>query len=269
MANVLKVSKSGYYEWLNASESSRSIENRYILNEIKTIHEKSRKIYGSPKIIKDLKKKGVKCGKNRVIRLMRENNIRSIAKKKFKVTTDSKHNNPVCPNILNRMFDVKKTNKVWVSDITYIFTKEGWLYLCVVIDLCSRKIVGYSMSDSLKSDIVIRAFLMAWTMRKPDKGLIFHSDRGVQYTSYKFQELLKSKGVISSMSRKGNCWDNACSESFFHLLKTEEVNHKKYETKEVAKNKIFEYIEVFYNNFRTHSYLNYMSPREFEEKKTA
>jgi putative transposase len=269
MAVIFNVSKSGYYEWLSRKESKRSIQNKKLLEEIKSIHERSGRRYGSPKIHDALFKKDLNCSKNRVIRLMRENNIRSKTKKKFKITTDSKHNNPVAPNILNRAFAVKNPNEVWVSDITYIRTYSGWLYLCVIIDLYSRKVVGYSMSESLGAEIVTNAFMMSWNQRSPKKGLLFHSDRGIQYTSKEFQELLKTKEVTCSMSRKGNCWDNACAESFFHLLKVEEVNHEKYESKDVARIKIFEYIEVFYNNFRTHSYLNYMSPTDFENKKIA
>lgn len=269
MARILNVSKSGYYEWLSRKESNRSIENKKLLEEIKHVHEKSRHVYGSPKIHDSLLKKGYKCGKNRIIRIMKENNIRSRTKKKFRVTTNSKHNNPVAENILNRAFAVENPNEVWVSDITYVQTYSGWLYLCIIMDLYSRKVIGYALSDSLESEIVINAFMMSWNQRKPKKGLLFHSDRGIQYASKKFQEILKLKEVTCSMSRKGNCWDNACAESFFHLLKIEEVNHITYESKEVARIKIFEYIEVFYNNFRTHSYLNYMSPAEFERKKIA
>jgi putative transposase len=266
MAGILDVAKSGYYKWLLKPECKRALENKKILEEIKNIHLKSNKIYGSPKIHEELKYKGIKCNKKRVVRLMKENNIRSKTKKKFKITTDSKHNNPVAENILGRKFTVSKQNKVWVSDITYIRTLKGWLYLCVIIDLYSRKIVGYSMNKRIDTDIVINAFLMAWLQRNPEKGLLFHSDRGVQYTSKDFQKLLKKKHVISSMSRKGNCWDNACAESFFHLLKVEKVNHEKYESREVAKISIFEYIETFYNNLRTHSYLGYLSPSLFEKK---
>lgn len=266
MASILGVAKSGYYEWLSRPESKRDLENKTIVEEIINIHGKSDKVFGSPKIHDALIKKGLKCNKKRVVRLMNEYNIRSKTKKKFKITTDSKHNNPVAPNILDRKFTVNKPNKVWVSDITYIKTMKGWLYLCVIIDLYSRKIVGYSMNKRIDTGIVITAFLMAWSQRNPEKGLLFHSDRGVQYTSKDFQELLKSKYVICSMSRKGNCWDNACAESFFHLLKVEKVNHEKYKSREVAKISIFEYIEVFYNKVRTHSYLGYLSPSDFEKK---
>lgn len=269
MAKILDVSKSGYYEWLKQPISKREIEDFKLLSEIKEIHKKSRLNYGSPRIFKALKSKGIICGKNKVIKLMKENNIRSKVRKKFKPTTNSKHNNPVFENILDRNFTVKEPNKVWVSDITYVWTLEGWLYLCVIIDLYSRKVIGWSMSIRIDTELVIKAFLMAWSQRKVKMGLLFHSDRGVQYTSKDFQNLLKEKEVLCSMSRKGNCWDNACAESFFHTLKVEEVHHVIYRTRECAKIKIFEFIEVYYNNFRTHSYLGYLNPNEFENKKIA
>ena len=269
MAKILGVSRSGYYEYLKYPVSKREIENIKIVFEIREIHKKSRFNYGSPRIHRALREKGMECGKNKVIRLMKANNIRSKTRKKFKVTTNSKHNNPVYENVLDRNFNVDKINKVWVSDITYIWTREGWLYLCVIIDLYSRKIIGWSMSEKIDAGFVINAFLMAWVQRKPKGELLFHSDRGVQYTSKDFQKVLKNKNIICSMSRKGNCWDNACAESFFHTLKVEEVHHTVYETREIAKIKIFEFIECYYNNFRTHSYLNYMNPNEFENRKIA
>jgi putative transposase len=269
MARVLCVSTSGYYSYLKNPLSRRKIQDFKMVNEIKEIHNKSRSNYGSPRIYEALKRKGIKCSKNRVVRLMRVNNIRSKTKKKFKATTNSKHNNPVYENILDRNFRTIVPNKSWVSDITYIWTLEGWLYLCVIIDLYSRKVVGWSMSERIDTDLVVRTFLMAWTQRKPVGKLLIHSDRGVQYTSKEFQKVLKEKQVICSMSRKGNCWDNACAESFFHTLKAEEVFHTNYKTREIAKMKIFEFIEVYYNNFRTHSYLGYMNPNEFENRKNA
>lgn len=269
MAKILGVSRSGYYEYLKYPVSKREIEDLKVVFEIREIHKKSRCNYGSPRIYRALREKGIECGKNKVIRLMKANNIRSKTRKKFKVTTNSKHNNYIYENVLNRKFVVSEINKVWVSDITYIWTQEGWLYLCVIIDLYSRKIIGWSMSEKIDTGFVIKAFLMAWTQRKPEGELIFHSDRGVQYTSKDFQNVLKNKNIICSMSRKGNCWDNACAESFFHTLKVEEVHHTVYETRETATIKIFEFIEAYYNNFRTHSYLKYMNPNEFEKKKIA
>jgi putative transposase len=269
MAGVLDIKKSGYYKWLKNPVSKREIENDKLLIEIKTIHKESNGNYGSPMIYQALKAKGIKCSKNRVARIMKENNIRSKVKKRFRITTNSKHNFPVAANILDRKFKVSEADKAWVSDITYIWTMEGWLYLCVVIDLYSRKVIGWSMSERIDKSLVIMAFLMAWNNRNPKEGLLFHSDRGVQYASKDFQKLLKKKKVLCSMSRKGNCWDNACSESFFHTLKVEEVYQTTYANRKVARLKIFEYIECYYNNFRMHSYLGYLNPTEFELRKSA
>jgi putative transposase len=269
MAKVLGVSKSGYYSWLNRPECKRLIENRKLLSLIKDIHRNSKRRYGSPKIHEALLGMGIKCGKNRIIRIMRENNIRSITKKKFKITTDSKHNNPVFKNILNRQFKVEKPNKVWVSDITYIYTHEGWLYLCVVIDLFSRKVIGWCLSKIISVGLVKNAVKMACIKRNYPEGVLFHSDRGLQYTNRGFQKTLKNYNFHCSMSRKGNCWDNACAESFFKSLKVEEVNHCKYMTMNEARTSIFEYIEIFYNKKRIHSSLGYLTPEEYEIQKSA
>lgn len=269
MANILKVSRSGYYSWLTRPESKRSIENKKLLEEIKMIHKESRQVYGSPRIHAKLVMQGWNCCQKRVARLMKDNNIRSKAVKKYKATTNSKHSNPVADNLLSRKFTVHTPDKVWVSDITYIYTDEGWLYLCVIVDLFSRKIIGWSMSNKIDTDLVIKAFLMAKLNRNNPKGVLFHSDRGVQYTSKRFQTILFDNKYLCSMSRKGNCWDNACAESFFHTLKMEEVYHQRYKTREEARNNIFEYIEIFYNRKRLHSHLGYMSPEEYENKKRA
>jgi len=270
MAKVLNLSKSGYYKWLEKPISDREIEDNKILCEIKKIHKESKSTYGSPRVHNSLQTKGIKCGKNKVVRLMKENNVFSKIRKKYKATTDSNHNNPVSENTLDRKFAVDKPNKVWVSDITYIWTLEGWLYLCFIIDLFSRKVVGWSMKARMDSSLVTNAFYMAYMQRKPERNeLLFHSDRGSQYASKEFQKVLKDKEVLSSMSRKGNCWDNACAESFVHTLKVEEVHHSIYRNREIAQVKIFEYIEGFYNNSRMHSTLGYMSPVEFEKKKIA
>ena len=188
-------------------------------------------------------------------------------KRKFKVTTDSKHDLPVAPNLLNRGFEVQEPDRAYVSDITYIWTQEGWLYLAVVIDLFSRQVVGWSMSNRMKTDLIINALTMARWRRQPGTGLMFHSDRGSQYCSKRFQKELKDHGMISSMSRKGNCWDNAVAESFFGSLKTERVFFANYKTREDAKRDIVDYIEMFYNSRRRHSYLGYVSPKEFEEQR--
>jgi putative transposase len=264
MCSVLGVTESAYYAWKKRPESGRSIKNKELLLKIKEIHEKSKKIYGSPRIAVELRKDGVKYGQKRVARLMKENGIAARMKKKFKVSHKTAQEEEVEKNILDRNFKPEKPNKVWVSDITYIATRYGWLYLCVIIDLYSRKVVGWSMSGKMDTGLVIRALEMACLNRNPGKGLIFHSDRGVQYASTDFKKTLKLKGFIQSMSRKGNCWDNACAESFFHSLKTEELYFYSFGSLEEARRLVFQYIEIFYNRKRLHSYLGYKNPDEFE-----
>ena len=234
--------------------------------QIKAVHKKSRKTYGSPRIYETLKASGETCSKKRVDRLMAKNGIRAKQKRKFVVTTDSKHNLPVADNILNREFNVHEPNTVWTSDITYIPTDEGWLYLAGVLDLCSKTAVGWSMGESMDRRLVIDALTMAYRRRKPCEGLIHHSDRGSQYASEDYRNLLRSYGMQMSMSRKGNCWDNAPMESFFGTLKKELVYHRKYRTREEARRDIFEYIEVFYNRERLHSSLGYLSPTDYENR---
>ena len=232
--------------------------------QIVKIYKESRKTYGSPRIRRKLSKKGIHCGKKRIERLMREAGIQAIQKRKFKVTTDSKHSLPVAENILNREFDAGSPNMSWVSDITYINTDEGWLYLAAVMDLCSRRIVGYSIQKYLTRDLVIEAMKMAVANRHPGRGLIAHSDRGSQYASSDYQRMLQQHGFICSMSRKGNCWDNSPMESFFKTLKVELIYQRHYKRRSDAKLEIFEYIEVFYNRLRLHSALGYESPADFE-----
>lgn len=232
--------------------------------EIRESYRNSRKAYGSPRITEDLQAKGIKCSENRVARLMKSNGIVAKAAKKFKATTNSKHNLPVAENLLKQNFESDKPNTVWTSDITYIWTMEGWLYLAVILDLYSRQVVGWAMSDRLTSDFVIKALYQAIGRRRPASGCIFHSDRGVQYASADFTEVLNAHGFIQSMSRKGNCYDNAVTESFFHTLKTEHVYDYRYETRAEATQSIFEYIEMFYNRQRRHSALGYRSPVSFE-----
>ena len=264
MAKALDVSKSGYYAWLKRPESSRERENRRLTVEIKAVHEASRQTYGSPRIHAELAAKGISCSKGRVARLMKEHGIRAKQKRKFRVTTDSKHSLPVAPNRLDRQFEAQGPNQAWLSDITYIPTRQGWLYLAAVLDLHSRKIVGWSMSSRMKRQLVIDALLMAIWQRKPDRGLMHHSDRGSQYCSKEYQKLLNRHGMVCSMSRKGDCWDNAPMESFFHTLKTELIHHRHYNTRQEAKSDVFNYIELFYNQKRRHSSLDYRSPAEYE-----
>lgn len=270
MAFVLKVSRSGYYKYLKKGASERSKENERLKDEIINIFEESRETYGSIRIHKELKNRRIQCGKNKVAFLMNVMELMPKTQKKYKVrTTNSNHKFPISDNLLNRNFIVSKANKVWVSDITYVQTDEGWLYLCVVLDLYSRMIVGWSMQDNLRTELVIDALDMAYMNRKPDKGLIFHSDRGSQYASYRFRENLEKYGMKSSMSRKGDCWDNACAESLFGTIKSELIYSNNYSSHEEVKKDVFEYIEVFYNRKRRHSTLNYLSPFEFEHKKVA
>jgi len=264
MCRVIGASRSGYYGWRRQPQSKRQKDNEKILMEIRESHKNSRRAYGSPRITEDLQAKGMRCSENRVARLMKVHGIVGKAKKKFKATTNSKHNLPVAENLLNQNFVTEKPNTVWASDITYIQTLEGWLYLIVILDLYSRQVVGWAMSDRLTADFVVKALYQAIGRRRPASGCILHSDRGVQYASTDFRNVLKAYGFIQSMSRKGNCYDNAVAESFFHTLKTEHVYEYRYETRAEAMQSIFEYIEMFYNRQRRHSALGYRSPVSFE-----
>jgi putative transposase len=264
MCRVIGASRSGYYKWKRQPQSKRQKDNEKILMEIRESHKNSHRVYGSPRITEDLQANGIKCSKNRVAHLMRVNGIVAKTVKKFKATTNSKHNLPVAENRLKQNFVAEKPNTVWVSDITYIWTLEGWLYLAVILDLYSRRVVGWAMSDRLTSDSVIKALYQATGRRRLPSGCIFHSDRGVQYASADFRDVLNSNGFIQSMSRKGNCYDNAVAESFFHTLKIEHVYDYRYETRADARQSIFEYIEMFYNRTRRHSALGYKSPVSFE-----
>lgn len=268
ICKTLSISRAAYYAWKRRPQSPRTLVNKTLLQEIKTIHKKSKYRFGSPSILMKLKEQGIHCNHKRVERLMKENSIYSIVKKKFKVTTDSNHEFPVCPNLVQRNFSPEKANQLWCSDITYIRTSEGWLYLAVVIDLFSRKVIGWSMSESMSRKLVIDSFMMAWNARGKPDSLIYHSDRGSQYASHDFQNLLKKLGVKQSMSRKANCWDNACAESFFASLKKEEVYQQKYQNRVEAKACVFEYIEIFYNAYRPHSFAGGLSPNQYEDMKS-
>ena len=269
MCQTLEVGSSGFYAWLKRPESPRSHANRRLLMEIKAVHQKSRKTYGSPRIHAELTASGHACSRYRVARLMRQHGIVSKHKKKSRVTTNSVHSYPVAENQLERKFDVSKPNQCWVSDITYIPTREGWLFLAVTLDLFHRKIIGWAMGRWITRQLVIDALNMAIKNGCPKSGLLHHSDRGVQYASNEFRRLLKTKAIQCSMSRKGNCWDNAVAESFFHTLKVELIQGKIYDTRQDAKTDIFDYIEVFYNRQRRHSYLGYLSPVDFEKMNAA
>lgn len=264
ICKALNVSRSGYYKWLNGEPGPRELKRTKLLEEVKVIHAESRSNYGSPRIHRALSNKGVHCNKKTVAALMKENGIHARRKKKFKQTTDSKHNRPVAENILDRNFEPQSQDQAWAGDITYVWTDEGWLYLAVFIDLYSRKILGWSMSNRMTADLVLNAFRMAVFRRGKQVNPLVHSDRGSQYASELFTNALGASGCKQSMSRKGNCWDNACVESFFGSLKTELVHHEKFKTRAEAEEKLFEYMEIFYNQIRLHSTLNYMSPDDFE-----
>nr|WP_234014774.1 IS3 family transposase [Staphylococcus chromogenes] len=266
MCEVLGVSKSGYYGWKNRKPSKRTIRHDVLKKHIYQIYIQSQKRYGSPKITQVLRSKGCTVTQRTVSRIMNELGIKSITKKKYKATTNSKHQLPVYLNILNQSFKVSGLGSVWVADITYIYTREGWLYLATVMDLFSRRIIGWSMSSRMTKDLVLSAFRKACTIQEPRKGLIHHSDRGSQYASIEYQTLLKEKGIQTSMSRKGNCYDNACIESFHSIIKKELIHHCDYKTRDEAMFSVMEYILTFYNSKRIHSTLNYMSPIEFEKK---
>jgi len=264
MCRVLEVSRSGYYAWLNRGRSERSRRNENLLSEIRQAHLRSRRIYGSPRITDELRDLGHICNEKRVARLMRQAGIRAKTARKFRVTTDSRHKYPVSDNLLNRDFSADHADQVWLTDITYIWTSEGWLYLAAVMDLYSRRIVGCAMSSRIDAKLTIKALRQALDRRHPPEKLLHHSDRGKQYASGDYRNLMKDHGLISSMSRKGDCWDNAPMESFWGTLKQELIHHERFLTREEAGLKIFEYIEVFYNCRRRHSSLGSKSPAEFE-----
>ena len=264
MAQILKLSRSRYYSWLKALPSVHYRRDQELGDIIERIHCDNRGIYGSPRVHRDLKDEGIRCSRKRVARIMRKKGLRGRQKRRFKATTDSGHNFPVAPNLVNRNFIVRSPDTLWVSDITFVGTMEGWLYLCIILDLYSRIAVGWSMSSRITKELTIDALSMAVTHRNPAPGLVFHSDRGVQYAAEEFREYIKKYEMIQSMSRKGNCWDNACAESFFATLKNEEVFLHTYKTRDEAMSCIFEYIAVFYNRKRRHSFLDFVSPEEYE-----
>jgi transposase InsO family protein len=263
---MLGISRSGYYAWRKRKPSQREQNNQTLIDHIRRIHKMSRKAYGSPRVYAQLKKQGYFCNKKRVARLMRQDGLKGQRKYRKVMTTNSKHNFPVAPNVLNREFQAEKPNQKWVADITYIPTEEGWLYVAGVLDLFSRKIVGWDMSSQIDETLVENALRMALYQRQPGKGLLHHSDRGSQYASHQIHNILAANQVQVSMSGKGNCYDNAVMESFWGTLKNEWVHHQKYQTRSQARTDIFSYIEGFYNTVRLHSTLGYLSPAEFETK---
>ncbi len=269
MSQVLEVSARGYYDWLDRVESKRESENQKLLVEIQTIFDANREVYGAPRIYAELIEKGQQCSLNRVARLMKKADIMPKTIKKFKITTDSRKSRFPAKNLLEQDFSAKNCDEKWVADVTYIPTREGWLFLAAVLDLYSRRIIGWSMSDRLTSKLAQEALKNALNLRKPTTEVIVHSDRGKEYYAGDYQALLKNNNLTCSMSRKGNCYDNATMESFFHSLKVEQVHHDDYHTRDEARSVIFDYIEVFYNRQRKHSSIGYKSPINFENKMVA
>ena len=268
MCQVLKVSRSGFYDWNSRKKSRRQMENEILREKIEEIFKKSRELYGSPRVHAELKAQGYLCSKNRVARLM-QGKFTAKTVKMFRRTTDSEHRHRPAPDLVNQNFVAPAPNSIWTSDITYIKTLEGWLYLAVVLDMYSRKVIGWSMNERLTKELVLAAVSNAIIRRKIAGELIFHSDRGVQYACDVFQSFLKRNKIRQSMSRKGICYDNAITESFFHTLKTEHIYFNRYRTREEAKQSIFSYIEVFYNLERRHSSIEYLSPDQFERRSIA
>jgi transposase InsO family protein len=272
MAEVLGVARSGYYCWTAGGPSARAVEEKELVEQIQVIQGEVSHRYGSPRMREELERRGRHVGKKRVARIMRENELGPRPKRRFVLTTRSEKGQEVAENLLDRNFAVPAANRVWVSDITYVATSEGWMYLCTVLDLYSRRVVGWALSCDLSAELVLAAVAMAVIRRRPPRGLMFHSDRGVQYTSGQFKEIVGGHGFIQSMSRRGDCWDNACAETFFKTLRAELIRGKIYRSKEEAREEIFKYVEVFYNRKRLHSYLGYLTPTEYEEleeRKTA
>jgi putative transposase len=264
LCSLLEVSRGGYYAWRGRPPSERAIADRELTEEIRSIYECSERRYGSPRIHEELSAKDTHVGRKRVARLMRENGLSARTKRRFVKTTDSKHEFPIAPNLLQRDFTADAPNEIWVGDITYLDTREGWLYLAVLIDLYSRRVVGWAMSERIDTALAMGALNMALAQRKPSRGVIHHTDRGCQYASNEYRRLLRDIGADRSMSRKGDCWDNAVAESFFASLRKELTNRVDFLTRDAARSNVFEYIEAFYNRVRRHSTINYQSPNDFE-----
>ena len=262
---MFAVSRSAYYNWLSQPETYREKKDKELLCLIKEVFDKSDKTYGHRRIKKALRKKGVKTSNTRVRRLMADNGLICVSKTKYKATTNSKHNYPIAPNLLDKDFSAEQANQKWVGDITYIPTLEGWLYLAAIEDLYHKKVVGWALDSRMTKELTLRAIDQAIVRERPIKGLIFHSDRGSQYAAYDYQNKLRDNGIRQSMSAKGDCYDNACMESFFATLKKELVHRTRYKTREEAKIAIINYIETWYNSERLHSCLDYMSPMEYEK----
>lgn len=269
LCEALEVSASGYYDWSNrqTQPSPRALENERLTQQIAQLHQQSRQTYGSPRIQKALGQAGHAYGRHRIARLMRLQGLCGRAKGRFRVcTTDSNHDQPIAPNRLPDLPAPSAANQVWLGDITYVATEEGWLYLAGILDLYSRRLAGWAMSENIDTQLILAAWGMALTRRQPPAGLVFHSDRGVQYASHDYRQALQSAQAIASMSRKGNCYDNAAMESFWSTLKQELIHRRHFKTRDQARQAIFDFIEVFYNRQRLHSSLDYRSPIDFENQ---
>lgn len=264
MCNVIKASRGGFYRWMQLQRGYVKPRERYLLFKIKEIYAQNKGNYGSRRIYRELKSQGIPCYANQIAQIMKKNGIKAKTKKNFRVTTDSNHSYKVTANLLNRNFKVNEKNRVWVGDITYIWTNEGWLYLSTVIDLYSRKVIAWSVDKRMSKSLVLTSIEEAFSKRNPPPGLIFHSDRGSQYASDDFKSILQTYKAQQSMSRKGDCWDNAVAESFFKTIKRELIYWEKFKTRKEAELRIFEYIEIIYNRHRLHSTINYMSPDAYE-----
>lgn len=265
MCEVLHVSRSGYYGWRVRPESQRSQQDRILLAEIRTVHERNKQAYGAVKTWRALQGAGVECGKHRVARLRRLDGIEARRKRRFRLAYQARQSAPPAPNLLRAPFGASRPDQVWVADITFIATRSGWLYLAVLLDLYSRRVVGWSMKERPTQELVSEALRMAVEQRRPGSGLLHHSDQGIQYSSGVYLQLIKRHGVVRSMSRKGNCYDNAVAESFFSSLKNELIHHQDYHSREQARSEIFEYIELFYNRQRIHQSLGYQTPIRYEQ----
>lgn len=267
MCKVLEITEQGYYRWLKAPLSERDIRRQRLLVQVRTEYQKSKQRYGSPRICRELKAKGIRCSERRVAAILRTEGLRALAARKYRATTNSKHTLAVAENVLGREFNPTQKNKVWAGDITYLWTNEGWLYLAVFLDLFSRTVVGWATSNRIDASLICTAFSRAVARRSPVPGLLVHSDRGAQYASSDFRSLLTQHQAVQSMSRKGNCWDNAVVESFFHSLKVEAIHNSRFATRREAEFEVFDYIEHFYNKLRRHSALEYLSPEVYETEK--
>jgi len=264
MCKVLSVSRSGLYAWKKRRPAKRRLSAARLRAAIRAVFARGRGNYGSPRVHAELRAQGIVAGLNQVAKLMRVMGLAAKRRRRFRATTDSKHSLPTAPNTLARSFEQEAPNVAWVTDITYVATREGWLYLAVILDLFSRRVVGWAMSDRITRQLTLDALDMALKKRRPPRGLIHHSDRGSQYASHDYRRALAQRGIACSMSRKGNCWDNAVAESFFATLKTELVHHEDFVSRARARTAIFEYLECFYNRERLHSHLGYISPIDFE-----